>query len=192
MISNRQQIDSEFTWWLANFVCRGRSLLEIGTSAGISLLNMARAMPIGARVRSIDLGVSHLVWDEYVDCRSAITAAMARLRGEGYDAEAFFGDSRSEEAIAWAANDGPYDIVFIDADHGYEAVRDDWLNYGPMGQVVGLHDVAHLDVDGPRRLWFELTSCTDTGPALLYSIKQSTAAGHAGIGVVVRNGYNPK
>lgn len=51
------------------------------------------------------------------------------------------GDSRALSTIERV--EGPFDFVFIDGDHSYDGVREDWLNYGPMirpGGLVAFHD----------------------------------------------------
>ena len=35
---------------------------------------------------------------------------------------------------------GKYSFLFIDADHSYEGVRDDWINYSPLAEWVAFHD----------------------------------------------------
>ena len=68
----------------------------------------------------------------------------------------------------------PYNIVFIDADHSYEAAPADWLNYGPLGKIVGFHDI--IGEVGVRQLWAELKAAYQT---------EEFAQSHMGIGVVV-------
>lgn len=51
------------------------------------------------------------------------------------------GDSQDPATIERAT--GVYDFAFIDGDHTYEGVREDWLNYSPMvrpGGLVAFHD----------------------------------------------------
>ena len=37
---------------------------------------------------------------------------------------------------------GPFDAVFIDANHNLPYVKADWDNYGPMARLVAFHDIA--------------------------------------------------
>jgi hypothetical protein len=50
----------------------------------------------------------------------------------------------------------------IDGDHSYEGVRQDWLDYGPLGKMVAFHDIDarlhknnHTVIQVPR-FWDEL------------------------------------
>jgi predicted O-methyltransferase YrrM len=59
----------------------------------------------------------------------------------------------SEEAAARIA--GPVELLFIDGDHSYDAVRRDaelWLPRLIEGGTVMFHDVATAAYDGPRRI----------------------------------------
>lgn len=64
------------------------------------------------------------------------------------------GDSRDPEIIAQAAELGPYDLVFLDGDHSYEAVSSDFENY--PGAVVALHDIFPRPGYGVSALWDEI------------------------------------
>lgn len=119
-----------------------KSYLEIGSRRGDSLYAICSAT--GCYALSIDLP----------DPGHDDIAADLKETVEHFGVERFIGESRSEEAIALAAARAPFDLVFIDGDHTYDAVRADWLNYGPMGKVVVFHDIEHDD--DPRRLWLEI------------------------------------
>ena len=69
------------------------------------------------------------------------------------------GNTRSNYVIDLANKLGPYDLIFIDADHTYEGVKLDFNNYLPMlseGGVIGLHDVECPDFPGINKFWNEL------------------------------------
>lgn len=54
---------------------------------------------------------------------------------------------------------GPYDFIFIDADHSYPGVKRDWELYSPMckaGGIIAMHDVVHRDGCGVHQLWREI------------------------------------
>ena len=71
------------------------------------------------------------------------------------------GNTRSNYVIDLANKLGPYDLIFIDADHTYEGVKLDFNNYLPMlseGGVIGLHDVESPDFPGINKFWNELKS----------------------------------
>jgi predicted O-methyltransferase YrrM len=61
-----------------------------------------------------------------------------------------------EHALSWHHD---ADLVFLDGDHAYEAVRQDVLDWAPKvrrGGFLALHDVVHPVHDGPRRVVDEL------------------------------------
>lgn len=79
--------------------------------------------------------------------------------------EALLGNSQSAEIIRQARDYGPYDFVFIDADHRYAGVLADWNVYKLMTRFCAFHDISgvgvtsktpdRLPVEVPR-LWAEL------------------------------------
>lgn len=84
------------------------------------------------------------------------------------------GDSHDPLTREWleAELDGsPVDVLVIDADHRYDAVKQDLQMYGPLvrpGGLILLHDVLLRYPDFPDeefevwRLWEELQNCSDT------------------------------
>lgn len=55
-------------------------------------------------------------------------------------------DTHSLAAKNFALSNGPYDILFIDAGHIYEDVKQDHEDYAPMvrsGGIIGFHDAVH-------------------------------------------------
>lgn len=68
--------------------------------------------------------------------------------------------SHSGEYVAWRRALGPVDLVFIDGDHSYEAVRADFeINRELPHRWLAFHDITGNDPnsEGSRRLWRELT-----------------------------------
>ena len=138
-----------------------RSILEIGSRYGTTLATIARALPPKwTKLTSIDLPGGQWGSTKTMD---VLTKCISDLGKEGYDAAVCFGDSRSEDSIAFARSRAPYGFVFIDGDHNYPVAYADWLTYGPMGRVVGFHDIAAVpkagnprEVMGIPKLWAEL------------------------------------
>lgn len=64
---------------------------------------------------------------------------------------------RSDEVIDHVR--GEYDLLIIDGDHHYEAVKRDFELYSPMAGIVMFHDIEGLrDCEGVSRFWGELRS----------------------------------
>jgi len=73
-----------------------------------------------------------------------LNVVMESLEASGLDTYTIYGNSTTPEIIAEAQSYGPYDVVFIDADHTYDGVKADLKNYGPMATIViGMHDINH-------------------------------------------------
>lgn len=69
------------------------------------------------------------------------------------------GDSTSERVIDLVNKMGPYDLIFIDANHTYEFVKKDFENYNPFlekGGAIGFHDIDNPDWMGTNKFWKEL------------------------------------
>jgi predicted O-methyltransferase YrrM len=147
----RIQQNEEELGWLIREIKGSRSILEIGSCDGLSLRAMAGAAVKGAVIRSIELGV-----DDPDTAPHNLKVSIGEMCAEGYDAQVHFGNSRHAETIEWATQWQPYDFIFIDGDHSYEAVREDWENYGPIGVLVGFHDIANPNL-GVKQLWDEIT-----------------------------------
>ena len=74
-------------------------------------------------------------------------------------------DSHEGLPVVYGRSDNPKmvdispnaDIYFIDADHSYEAVKNDYLNYKGKCKFMAFHDVLGLrDCEGVAKLWGEL------------------------------------
>lgn len=131
------QREEEFAWFVALLQREGvRSYLEIGSKFGASLDRIARSMPKGSRVVSVDLpGEGHA-------SRASLSDVVSKLRKDGYDARIIWGDSTYRGVIDRVKALAPFDAVFIDANHTLPYVTKDWENYGPLGRIVAFHDVA--------------------------------------------------
>lgn len=152
--------------WLLEKVVGAKSILEIGSCHGHTLLSMANCMGDKGKVVSIDAG--HDI--------DMLQATVDGLKAGGFDAHLFHGDSTSVQAVAFAREHGPFDFVFIDGGHDFPVCRLDWENYGPMGKVVAFHDIAHPHHD-VRHLWEEIKAGNRTEERVLSMM---------GIGVVYK------
>ncbi|MDG4650163.1 class I SAM-dependent methyltransferase [Roseibacterium sp. SDUM158017] len=140
---------------------RPRSVLEIGTARGGTLFLLCRFAAPDATIVSVDLpygrnGGGYPRWKE------------RDYRGFARDGQALHllrADSHAQATVADVAALGGergFDFILIDADHSYEGVRRDYLNYRPLlaeGGLLALHDVLpntgdpSIDVN---RFWIEL------------------------------------
>jgi predicted O-methyltransferase YrrM len=69
------------------------------------------------------------------------------------------GQSQNADTIEEVDEHGPYDFVFIDGDHTYEAVFDDWKAYGPMVAADGciaFHDILPRPNYGVSDVWAQV------------------------------------
>ena len=82
---------------------RPRRILELGTFTGYSALCFAEAMPDGARLHTVEIN------DEYADDLRELFASSPR----GADIVLHIGDA--EDVVPALASEGPFDLVFIDA-----------------------------------------------------------------------------
>ena len=94
------------------------------------------------------------------------------------------GDSTSERTLELTDKLGPYDLIFIDANHTYEYVKKDFENYKkfltPKG-VLAFHDIDCPDWPGINKFWNELKV---TGK---YEMREFVCEGYAlqyGIGML--------
>lgn len=117
-----------------------RSYLEIGGRYGGSFERIMMALPLAARGVVVDFPGG-----PFGDDNSAqiLLSTISRMRRFGRDVKCIFGPSASTEVIERASHGAPYDAVVIDADHGYEAVKQDFKIYSGMARMmVVLHDIA--------------------------------------------------
>jgi len=94
-------------------LARPRLVVELGTFSGYSALSMAGALPAGGRIVTCELDEHHA------------DVAERNIRAAGFEDRIEVRRGPALETLA--ALDGPYDLVFLDADKGgyvdyYEAV----------------------------------------------------------------------
>jgi caffeoyl-CoA O-methyltransferase len=88
--------------------CRCRDVVEVGTLAGYSAIAMARALPDGGTLRTIEFEPKHADFAEAWIRRSDVASKVTVHRGDGRSVLADFADASA-------------DAMFIDADKaGYE------------------------------------------------------------------------
>ncbi len=149
----------DVTWFLGRFlellvrISGARRVLEIGTLGGFSTIWMARALPEGGQIVSLELDPHHA----YV--------ARANLRNAGVFDKVDLRVGRASESLADldAGDAEPFDLVFIDADKsGYPEYLDWSLKLSRPGTVIVADNVvrdgkvvqaqnADPDIQGVRR-----------------------------------------
>ena len=134
-----------------------RSYLEIGARYGQTFEEIGDALQVPSVLVAVDL--PNAMWGRE-DSWADLEAAAERLRAKGHEVYLIQGDSHARETLDKVlAIRARFDAVFIDADHRYEAVRQDWADYGTLGHIVGFHDIAptpeNTRIEVPR-LWHEL------------------------------------
>lgn len=163
---------------------RPSTLLQIGTCTGGTLYLLARVAAPDAMLISVDLphgrfGGGYPAW------YAPLYRSFARERQR---VTLVLGDSharRTVERVRRVSRGRPVDFLFIDGDHTYEGVSEDFRRYAPLVSPAGLiafHDIVPGDeemVGGVPRFWQEVKK---TGPA--YEIVEDWHQGSAGIGLL--------
>ena len=165
--------------WMLTFIKGKNSLLEIGSSFGGTLKHMASVMNKGSKIVSVDLPID--TTPKFLNPLASLKDTCRKIGWMGGNVELIVGDSHDYRVVAIAGKYAPFDFGFIDGDHSYEGVKEDWENYGPMCKIVGFHDIAG-PVEGCARFWQELKASTK------YRVEQfiSDAERKFGIGLVFR------
>jgi predicted O-methyltransferase YrrM len=137
VIDKPQQNLEEFARWLSIVreagVC---SYLEIGSKLGGALAAAAYSMPRGSRVVSVDLP-----WGNK-ETQAPLEAVIRKLRADAYDARVILGDSTADEVVTRVKALGPFDAIFIDANHTLPYVEADLATYRPMARkLLAFHDI---------------------------------------------------
>lgn len=143
--------------------CKGRrSVAELGVAEGGSAVILRSAMDPGGRLYLIDpffagrMGVS---WP-------SVTAHRA-VGGVPGGSVTWVRETSHRAGRRWSE---PLDFLFIDADHSYEAVCEDWDLWSPhvvTGGVVAMHDAwsrQGFEREGPVRLLQEIASGVRKSP----------------------------
>ena len=129
------------------------SLLEIGSSFGGTLKRMAAVMPKGSQIVAVDMPADET--PKFLNPVDSLKETCGQLCKLGANVELFLGDSQNSKIVEAVSAYGPYDFIFIDADHTYLGMKTDWENYGPMGRIVAFHDIGG-NIPGCTKAWEEI------------------------------------
>ena len=118
---------------------KAREVIEVGTLAGYSAIQMARALPKGGRVRTIELDPKHVqfarAWIEKSDVKDKVTV----LEGRGADVLKTFAPDSADAAFL-DADKGNYPVYL---EESLRIVKTGGLilvdNADAFGQVLDLH-----------------------------------------------------
>jgi len=80
-------------------LCGAKEVVEVGTLAGYSAIWMARALPEGGRVRTIELLDKHADFSELWIERSDVAEKIEVFRGRGADVLPLFADDSADAAF---------------------------------------------------------------------------------------------
>lgn len=119
-------------------------------------LGVASVLEIGTGYRGgLSRFLAHdLHWD--------VTTVDIKNYGHAFEGVHFIilGSERNPNPIRayWRAEG--YDLVFIDGDHNYSNVKDDYVHYHEAAnKVVAFHDIAGLrDCEGVEKFWIEIAT----------------------------------
>ncbi|MEI8136871.1 MAG: class I SAM-dependent methyltransferase [Bacteroidota bacterium] len=137
-----------------------KSVLEIGTANGGTLFLLTRMASKNASILSVDLpggkfGGGYPEWKEPIYKSFAKKGQTVNLiRANSHDKE-------THSRVASFFKDKKVDFIFIDGDHTYEGVKQDFENYKEFltdGALVMFHDIAaHPNpIYGVDKFWKEI------------------------------------
>lgn len=137
-------------------------VLEVGVSSGGTLALWSELADPHARLVGIDIEIQPQTEERI---RAAMTTTQhLYLINEDSHAEA------AKQQLLTTINGECLDFLFIDGDHSYEGVKQDWETYSPFvrsGGLAALHDIVpdysyqlgirtENDAGGVHKLWGEL------------------------------------
>ena len=172
------QANEEILWLLERVrAMQPRVVVEIGTDEGGRLFLWTRAAAGDAHLVAIDTRPLGRLG------RLSVYAVVRRcFARDGQRVDLLFTrdshDPRTVEQLTRLLGAAPVDFLFIDGDHSYDGVKQDYELFAPLareGAIVALHDVGAADAPGVMQFWSELTET--------HRSEELVASGY-GIGVV--------
>ncbi len=111
---------------------RARTVLEVGTLAGYSTICLARALPPGGRLVTLEIDPRH----------AEVARANIERAGLSGVVEVRLGPAAESLAALAEEGEGPFDFVFIDADKPGNADYFEWaLRLGRVGTTIVVDNV---------------------------------------------------
>jgi len=137
-----------------------RTVLEIGTAQGGVFWLLCRVAAPDATLISLDLPP-----DQRHSGGEKIALDLESMKNPNQSVHVVHGNSHeiaTPELIRNILGGRPLDLLFIDGDHTYDGVRQDYLMYGPLvrkGGSIAFHDIVKTHWPGCQvdQFWSELT-----------------------------------
>jgi cephalosporin hydroxylase len=159
------QADEEILWLLELVEAeRPQTVLEIGTDEGGTLFLWSRVAAPDASLVAVDTRPLGLLG--HLSPYALVRRGFARERQTvNLLLPADSHDPATLAEVRRLLDDRQLDFLFIDGDHSYEGVKEDFRLYEPLVRPAGLiaiHDIASEFAPGVARFWSELTQTRAT------------------------------
>lgn len=113
---------------------------EIGCRNGNTFFYVMRAIGVLGWGAAVDL-------PKNTSSMNNLNAVISELVEElGYRGVfRYWGNSQRADTIRWVHQRGPFDLIFIDADHSFQGVERDFRVYSDIAKFVAFHDISAQD-----------------------------------------------
>jgi cephalosporin hydroxylase len=161
-----------------------KTVCEIGTDKGGTLYLWCQASESDALILSLDLP-SRMRYSErrrrlYSQFKKSKHQTLTFLPGDSHSAAA-------EERVKSTLGERQIDFLFIDGDHTYEGVKQDFLTYSKLvrsGGIIAFHDIRTVRPGcGVKEFWEELSPSIPLENRWEFALQAFGPTG-AGIGVI--------
>jgi predicted O-methyltransferase YrrM len=156
------QFKNEITQLLNSIkVLAPEHLMEIGTAKGGTLFLFCQVASANAQVISVDLPAGKF-GGGYTASKSKLYRAFAKGNQEIVLMRKNAHDSETLNEVKGILSGSKLDFLFIDGDHTYEGVKQDFQMYHTLvrrGGIIGFHDIVEGPpelVGGVHRFWTEI------------------------------------
>jgi predicted O-methyltransferase YrrM len=160
---------------------------ELGVYEGATSAVLARAMKVDGTLYLVDPFLAELRIEQWLG--RSLSRSIARRSVRGASVRLLFIEALSIPAADQV--EAALDLVFVDADHSYSAVRADFETWrsklAPDGRIA-FHDSRLCSArpdpkpdDGPVRLMEELRAGSDPGWSILESVDSTTVVGRSAL-----------